>query len=48
MTTLSPADRLVACFLALAAVLMLAGTHYLFRVPINATRFAATADSHMP
>jgi hypothetical protein len=49
MKKLSPADRVVACFVALLSVLMLGGVRYIFRHPTQTDiRMAPTAHPYMP
>jgi len=49
MTTLSRADRLVACAVALASILMIAGIRYVFaRPPHTAWTMASTDLPHLP
>jgi hypothetical protein len=49
MKTLSPADRVAACIVALVCVLMVSGVRYLFRQPPQTgMQTAPMAHPYMP
>jgi hypothetical protein len=49
MTTFSRADRLVACAVALASMLMIAGIRYVFSRPAHTSWTMASTDlPHLP
>jgi hypothetical protein len=49
MNKFSPADRLAACAVALAAALMIAGIHYVFTRPAHTSWTMVSTDlPHLP